>query len=70
MNEAESLQTSFARAVLRLPPGSPNLFVRAELGLERLSARWSKLRMGYVLAQDLGRSPVPGATLRCFPPQA
>ena len=45
--EAEAIQTSFARNILRLPPGSPNLFVRSELGLERLSTRWSKLRMGY-----------------------
>ena len=47
IDEAEAIQTSFARAILRLPPGSPNVFVRAELGLERLTSRWRKLRLGY-----------------------
>ena len=46
---AEKVQTDFARAILGLQGqwGVPNVLVRAELGLEKLSSRWEKLRLGY-----------------------
>jgi hypothetical protein len=49
VNTAESIQTNFARAVLGLQGqrGVSNVFVRAELGLEKLESRWEKLRLGY-----------------------
>ena len=46
---AESVQTNFARAILGLIgcQSIPDDFIRAELGLEKLEARWQKLRLGY-----------------------
>ena len=47
--QAESMQTDFARAILGLQGqwAISNAFVRAEMGLEKLSSRWEKLRLGY-----------------------
>ena len=47
--QAEQVQTDFARGVLGLTNkiGIANSFVRAELGLEAMEARWQKLRLGY-----------------------
>ena len=49
VKKAEKVQTDFARAILGLQGqwGVPNVLVRAELGLEKLSSRWEKLRLGY-----------------------
>jgi hypothetical protein len=46
---AERIQTDFARAVLGLKnkQGISNDFLRAEMGMERIQARWQKLRLGY-----------------------
>ena len=46
--KAEHVQTDFARAVLGLQGqwGVSNVFVRAELGLSKMAARWKKLRLG------------------------
>ena len=48
VREAEKIQTDFARAVLGLTGehGISNVFVRAELGLEKLESRREKLRLG------------------------
>lgn len=47
--QAEKIQTDFARGVLGLQGyrGVADVLVRAELGLEKLSSRWEKLRLGY-----------------------
>ena len=45
---AEKVQINFAKGILGLPArGVSDDFVRAELGIERLTARWDKLRLGY-----------------------
>ena len=46
---AESVQTNFLRAILGVfgCQSIPDDFIRAELGMEKLSARWEKLRLGY-----------------------
>ena len=47
--KAEAVQTNFAKTILGLQ-GQRALtltFLRAELGLEKLAARWEKLRLGY-----------------------
>ena len=47
-NWTEQVQINFAKGVLGLPrKGVSNDFVRAELGAERVAARWDKLRLGY-----------------------
>ena len=48
-NRAESLQTSFLRSILGLNgcQSIPLDFLRAETGMEKLSSRWDKLRLGY-----------------------
>ena len=47
--KAEQIQTNFAKSILglRSHQGISNHFLRAELGLEPLAARWEKLRLGY-----------------------
>ena len=49
IKKAEKVQTDFARGMLALTGknAAANDFVRAELGLETLQARWRKLRLGY-----------------------
>ena len=47
VQEAERIQTGFTRSALGLPPGAPSVFVRAELGMDRMQARWDKLRLTY-----------------------
>lgn len=49
VRQAEQIQTEFARGVLGLTKkfGIGNDVIRAELGLEKLEARWQKLRLGY-----------------------
>jgi hypothetical protein len=46
---AEAIQTNFAREVLGLTEcqSIPNDLIRAELGMEKLTSRWEKLRLGY-----------------------
>lgn len=46
---AEAVQTNFARAVLGLAgcQSISNDVLRAEMGMEKLSSRWEKLRLGY-----------------------
>jgi hypothetical protein len=46
---AEAIQTNFAREILGLDgcQSIPNDFIRAELGMEKLTSRWEKLRLGY-----------------------
>ena len=46
---AESVQTNFARAILGLTgcQSIPDDFIRAEMGMEKLTSRWEKLRLGY-----------------------
>ena len=46
---AESVQTNFARAILGLIgcQSIPDDFIRAEMGMEKLTSRWEKLRLGY-----------------------
>ena len=48
-DKAEQVQTDFARGVLGLQGqrAISNDFVRTEMGLEKLAARWEKLRLGY-----------------------
>ena len=47
--EVENVQTDFARTILGLDGthGVSNDFLRAEMGMERIQARWTKLRLGY-----------------------
>jgi hypothetical protein len=45
---AEQVQMNFAKGILGLPArGVSDDFIRAELGIEKLTARWDKLRLGY-----------------------
>jgi len=46
---AEAVQTNFARAVLGVAgcQSISNDVLRSEMGMEKLSARWEKLRLGY-----------------------
>jgi hypothetical protein len=46
---AEAVQIDFARIILGLNgcQSIPDDFVRAELGMEKLTSRWEKLRLGY-----------------------
>jgi len=46
---AEAVQINFARIILGLNgcQSIPDDFIRAELGMEKLTARWEKLRLGY-----------------------
>ena len=46
---AENVQTNFARAMLGLVgcQSISNDAIRAEMGMEKLSSRWEKLRLGY-----------------------
>jgi hypothetical protein len=46
---AERVQTNFARSILGLVgcQSIPNDIIRAEMGMEKLSSRWEKLRLGY-----------------------
>jgi len=48
-NKAEAVQTNFARSILDLAgcQSISNDVLRSELGMEKLSARWEKLRLGY-----------------------
>jgi hypothetical protein len=48
-NRAEAIQTDFAKSILGLVgcQSIPNDFLRCELGMEKLSSRWEKLRLGY-----------------------
>jgi hypothetical protein len=45
--KVERVQVGFGRHVLGLGPGASDAFIRSELGLERMEARWAKLRLGY-----------------------
>ena len=47
--KVEAVQTNFARTILGLQgqQALSSICIRAELGLERLSSRWEKLRLGY-----------------------
>jgi len=49
VTRAEAVQTTFARSVLGLVgcQSVSNDALRAELGLEKLTSRWEKLRLGY-----------------------
>ena len=49
VNKAEKIQVDFARTVLGLQgcQSIPDDFLRCELGLEKISCRWEKLRLGY-----------------------
>ena len=49
MNRAENVQTNFARSILGLVgcQSIANDIIRAELGLEKISSRWDKLRLGF-----------------------
>lgn len=49
INEAERLQTNFAKAILGLTGhrAISNDFIRSELGLEKLEARWEKARLSF-----------------------
>ena len=49
IKQAESIQTDFARGILGLhhADGISNTAILAELGMEPLEARWTKLRAGY-----------------------
>jgi hypothetical protein len=60
---AESVQTNFARCILGLQgcQSIPDDFLRAELGLEKLTSRWHKLRLGYW--RRLHMTATPGTTL-------
>jgi hypothetical protein len=56
--KAEQVQSTFAKVVLGLPAHSSNDFALAEVGLERIQARWAKLRIGYwrrIFAADKAR---------------
>jgi hypothetical protein len=46
---AEAVQIDFARIILGLNgcQSIPDDFIRAELGMEKLTSRWKKLRLGY-----------------------
>jgi hypothetical protein len=46
---AERVQTNFARSILGLVgcQSIPNDLIRSEMGMEKLSSRWEKLRLGY-----------------------
>ena len=48
-SKAEKIQVDFARTVLGLQgcQSIPDDFLRCELGLEKISCRWEKLRLGY-----------------------
>ena len=49
-SEAEAVQTSFIRSALGVHKKGMGIsvdFLRAELGVERISARWEKLKLGY-----------------------
>ena len=47
-DEAEKIQTDFARSILGIGKRTvPNDFIRSEMGLETLHSRWEKLRLGY-----------------------
>jgi predicted secreted protein len=47
--KAEAVQIDFARIILGLNgcQSIPDDFIRAELGMEKLTSRWEKLRLGY-----------------------
>ena len=49
INRAEAIQTNYAKSILGLVgcQSIPNDFLRAELGMEKLTSRWEKLRLGY-----------------------
>jgi hypothetical protein len=49
VTRAEAIQTDFAREILGLEgcQSIPNDLIRAELGMEKLTSRWEKLRLGY-----------------------
>ena len=49
VDDAERIQTNFARSVLGLVGSQsiPNDLIRSEMGMEKLSCRWEKLRLGY-----------------------
>jgi len=49
VDDVERIQTNFARSVLGLVGSQsiPNDLIRAEMGMEKLSCRWEKLRLGY-----------------------
>jgi hypothetical protein len=60
---AEAVQTNFVRCVLGLQgcQSIPDDFLRAELGMEKLTSRWLKIRLGYWRRLHLTASP--GTTL-------
>ena len=49
VDDAERIQTNFARSILGLVGSQsiPNDLIRSEMGMEKLSCRWEKLRLGY-----------------------
>ena len=49
IDRAEKIQTNYAKSILGLVgcQSVPHDFLRAELGLEKLTSRWEKLRLGY-----------------------
>jgi hypothetical protein len=49
VNRAEKVQINFGRSILGILEcqSIPNDCIRAELGLEKLTARWRKIRLGY-----------------------
>ena len=46
---AEAIQTNFCRDILGLVgcQSIPNDFIRAELGMEKLTSGWAKILLGY-----------------------
>lgn len=49
IDRAEKIQTNYAKSILGLVgcQSVPHDFLRAELGMEKLTSRWEKLRLGY-----------------------
>ena len=66
---AEAVQTNFARSMLGVAgcQSIPNDALRAEMGMEKLSSRWTKLRLGYwrrLQVASIDRTLAAVATLR------
>jgi hypothetical protein len=62
---AEAVQISFAKTILGLNgcQSIPDDLIRAELGMEKLTSRWEKLRLGYWRRLHVS---APGTTLRAL----
>ena len=62
---AEAVQIDFARIILGVNgcQSIPDDFIRAELGMEKLTSRWEKLRLGYWRRLHLA---APKTTLHAF----